>query len=117
MDADGQTHWVKGEIAKKYGALDTANSALGLPTSDERLISGGAYQEFENGNIYWSPVTGARMIKYGAIFDHWGTKGWEQGEFGWPTADQTTIPAGGETVRFENGTISEVNGRIQEERN
>ena len=117
VDADGQTHWVKGEIAKKYGALDTANSALGLPTSDERLISGGAYQEFENGNIYWSPVTGARMIKDGAIFDHWGTKGWEQGEFGWPTADQTTIPAGGETVRFENGAISEVNGRIQEERN
>ncbi|QGU05717.1 alpha/beta hydrolase-fold protein [Corynebacterium comes] len=117
QDKAGQTHSVKGAIAAKYGEMGTANSALGFPTSDERLIRGGAFQEFENGNIYWSAATGAHFIKKGAIFNHWGTKGWEQGEFGWPVADQTTIPAGGETVRFQNGTISEVNGRIQEVRN
>ena len=117
QDPDGGTHWVEGEIAAKYGELDTVNSELGFPTSDERQIPGGAFQEFENGNIYWSAGTGAHVILYGAIFDHWGTTGWEQGEFGWPTTDQTSVPAGGETVTFENGTISEINGRITEERN
>lgn len=116
-NAAGETFPVEGEIARKYGEIDTVNSVLGFPTSGERKVNGGAFQEFENGNIYWSAATGAHVIRYGAIFDHWGTKGWEQGEFGWPTADQAAIPSGGEIVRFQNGTISEVNGRIQEGRN
>lgn len=112
---EGDNHWVRGVIADKYGELDTADSALGFPTSDEKLIRGGAFQEFENGNIYWSPSTGAHVIMYGPIFDAWGARGWEQGEFGFPTADQTSISAGGQVVEFENGTIRQVNGRVEED--
>ncbi|AGF73618.1 alpha/beta hydrolase-fold protein [Corynebacterium halotolerans] len=112
---EGDNHWVRGVIADKYGELGTAESQLGYPTSDERLIEGGAFQEFENGNIYWSPATGAHVIMHGAIFDAWGAAGWEQGEYGFPTADQTSIPAGGQVVEFENGTIRQVNGRIEED--
>ncbi|NLA57132.1 MAG: hypothetical protein GX859_12735 [Corynebacterium humireducens] len=114
---DGRTHWVRGAIAEKYASLKTAESELGFPTSDEKIIRGGAFQEFENGNIYWSAATGAKYIKYGAIFDHWGTKGYEGGEFGYPAADHANVPAGGEVVRFQNGTISQLNGRIVEGRN
>lgn len=117
QDDAGETHFVEGAIAAKYGELDTVNSTLGFPIGNEKLIRGGAFQEFENGNIYWSAASGAHFIKRGAIFQHWGTKNYEQGEFGWPTADQAPISAGGEMVRFQNGTISEVNGRIQEGRN
>ncbi len=112
---EGDNHWVRGLIADKYGELNTVQSTLGFPTSDEKLIRGGAFQEFENGNIYWSPSTGAHVIMYGAIFDAWGEQRWEQGPYGFPTADQTSIPAGGQIVEFENGTIREVNGRIQED--
>ncbi|AKE42126.1 trehalose corynomycolyl transferase C [Corynebacterium kutscheri] len=114
--ADKKNFWVRGEIAKKYGSVDTANSRLGYPTSNEIIIDGGAFQQFEHGNVYWSAKTGAHIIYYGAIFDAWGEKSWERGEYGWPTTDQSVIPAGGETIDFEHGKISQLNGHIVEEK-
>lgn len=113
---DGKANWVRGEIAKKYGELKLMESALGFPVGNEKLIKGGAFQEFQNGYIYWSAKTGAHLIKKGDIFEAWGKKGYEQGEFGFPTADQASIPAGGEVVEFERGLIRQVNGVIQEEK-
>ncbi|AFH91742.1 hypothetical protein A4R63_09875 [Corynebacterium pseudotuberculosis] len=115
-DKDHKNHCVRGEIARKYGEMDTAKSKLGFPTSDEYLIPGGAFQQFEHGNIYWSATTGAHVIYKGAIFDAWGAKKWEQGEYGWPTSDQSSIPAGGEEISFQHGKISEINGRVVEDR-
>lgn len=117
VNPQGEARWVRGVIAARYGELGTADSALGFPTSNERLISGGAFQEFENGNLYWSPRTGAQMIFYGDIFNRWGETRWEQGPYGFPVADQADIPAGGQVVEFENGTIRQLNGDIQEENN
>lgn len=114
---DNKNYWLTGIIGAKYAELDTANSVLGHAKSNEIKVNGGVFQEFEHGNIYWSPSTGAKLIKYGAIFDAWGAKGWEKGEFGWPTADQAGIPAGGEVVEFQHGKISQINGAIKEERN
>ncbi|WP_080791812.1 alpha/beta hydrolase-fold protein [Corynebacterium pacaense] len=110
-----QAFWVRGEIARKYMA-DGVAQTLGFPKGDEKLINGGAFQEFDNGNIYWSESTGAHYIKYGEIFNAWGAKGWEQGEYGWPTTDQSAISAGGESITFQHGTIRQVNGRIEENR-
>ena len=112
---NGDNHFiVHGAIAEKYGEMGTADSALGYPTSNERGITGGFFQEFENGNIYWSPETGAHYILYGDIFDHWGEAGWEQGDFGFPTTDQEAIPAGGNRIDFENGRIEQINGTIRD---
>ena len=94
--------------------MNTAASPLGYPRSNEIAIPGGAFQQFEKGNIYWSPATGAHVIYYGAIFDRWGANRWEQGDFGWPVSDQRDIPAGGRTIDFQNGTISEINGVVNE---
>ncbi|MDO5511257.1 alpha/beta hydrolase-fold protein [Corynebacterium sp.] len=113
-NAAGEARIVHSAIGDKYRELDTVNSELGFPKGSERAIRGGAFQEFDNGNIYWSADTGAHYIKYGAIFSHWGSQGYEQGKFGYPTADHANIPAGGEVVEFRNGTIRQVNGIIQE---
>lgn len=105
---------VFGAIGAKYGEMGTARSDLGFPKSNERKIKGGFFQEFEKGNIYWSPATGAHVIYYGEIFDHWGKHGWEQGRFGWPTSDMKEIPSGGLTITFQNGTLEQIFGRVRE---
>lgn len=114
---DGSHAVVHGAIGAKYKELGAAESELGFPVGGERAIKGGFFQEFDNGNIYWSAASGAHYILKGNIFDAWGAKGYEQGEYGWPTADFATIPAGGLEQKFQNGTIREVFGRIQEDKN
>ncbi|KAB1554220.1 hypothetical protein F7232_04460 [Corynebacterium sp. 319] len=116
-DRDGNFHYVEGKIAEKYMKLGGPTSDLGWPKSNEILINGGAFSQFEKGNIYWTHKTGAQKIMYGPIFDKWGEHRWEQGEYGWPTADFAAIPAGGNEQKFQNGTIREINGRIEEQRN
>lgn len=111
---DGKTHFiVHGAIGAKYGEMDTANSVLGYPTSEEIKINGGAFQAFEHGNIYWSPRTGAHFVLYGGIFDEWGKTKWEQGELGWPTTDTEEIAAGGNKQSFEHGTLTETFGMVR----
>ncbi|APT89661.1 hypothetical protein CFRA_10965 [Corynebacterium frankenforstense DSM 45800] len=114
-DKAGKNYWVRGLIAKKYGEMDGPGSELGFPKSNEYLIKGGAFQEFENGNIYWSPDTGAHFIRYGGIFDAWGKHQWEQGKYGYPTEDHKNLPGGGESVSFEHGRISQSNGVVKED--
>lgn len=114
-DNKGDNYWLRGLIGERYGQMGGPNSPLGFPTSDEKLIPGGAFQEFEHGNLYWSPSTGAHFILKGAIFNAWGEQRWERGEFGYPTTDQEAIPSGGQTIDFQHGTIREVNGRIEKE--
>ena len=111
---DNTHHIVHGKIGEKYGELGTATSQLGYPTSDEIAIRGGAFQQFEKGNIYWSPATGAHVIYYGDIFNEWGKNGWEQGRFGWPVKDMSAIPAGGLTIQFQNGSLDQINGVVVE---
>ena len=115
---DAKKHYmVFGAIGAKYGELGGASSDLGYPKGNEKKIKGGFFQEFEKGNIYWSPKTGAHVIYYGAIFDHWGKNGWEQGKFGWPTSDMKEIPTGGLTINFENGGLDQIFGQVRERKN
>lgn len=115
-DAKGKVAYVRGEIAKKYQSLGAQASDLGYPISEEvSLANGGAFSRFENGYIYFSPKTGAKVIKNGAIFDAWGQEGYEHGNLGFPIKDQSDIPAGGREVVFENGVIREVNGHIEKQ--
>lgn len=110
----GQTAVVHGAIGAKYKEYGSASSALGFPTASEKPLQGGAFQEFEHGNIYWSPRTGAHVILHGEIFDRWGANGWENGKYGYPTEDYAEIPSGGLIQKFEHGEISKVFGMIQE---
>ena len=112
-DKDNKTNYVQGKIAEKYLQLGGATSKLGIPKSGELAIKGGRFSEFEHGNIYWSPFTGAHVIYYGNVFDEWGKRGWEQGKLGYPISDHEDIPAGGTQIKFQHGEIREVNGRVE----
>ena len=109
---DGKNFLVFGKIGEKYGEMGAATSALGFPTGNEIAIKGGFFQQFEKGNIYWSPQSGGHAIFYGDIFNEWGKRGYEQGELGWPVKDMEKIQAGGLTIDFRRGTIEQVNGNV-----
>ena len=109
---DKTAHVVHGRIGAKYKEMGGANSAAGAPRGGEKKLKDGAFQEFENGNIYWSPSTGAHFIPYGEIFTNWGDNGYENGKYGYPTSDQNDIPAGGLSQDFENGTIRQIMGVV-----
>jgi hypothetical protein len=93
-----------GAINEKYGQLGYEGS-IGLPTTDEQATptKPGAYNHFTGGSIYWSPATGAHLIK-GTIRDKWAAMGWERGDMGFPTTDELTTPNGkGKYNHFQNG--------------
>ena len=51
----GQTYFVSGLILQRYNALGGPGGDYGMPTSDE-FVSGGTHQQnFEGGNMTWSP--------------------------------------------------------------
>ncbi|OXM99724.1 LGFP repeat-containing protein [Bifidobacterium vansinderenii] len=94
---------VKGAILGKYGDLKWEQGKLGFPTSDERSLNGGASQSFQNGQIHWSPATGAHAT-FGAVQGYWSGTGWENGWLGYPTGDELAVK-GGVSQTFQNGTV------------
>ncbi|WP_432489590.1 LGFP repeat-containing protein [Kineococcus sp. SYSU DK018] len=110
---DGSIYWspatgaweVHGAIRDTWGRTGWEGGPLGFPRTNEvRTPDGrGAYNVFEGGSIYWSPVTGAHVVR-GAIRDAWGDYGWEGGPFGYPTSSEFDIP-GGKRTNFQNGWI------------
>lgn len=104
-------HEVHGSIRQAWAASGWENGVLGYPTTDEtRTPNGrGVYNHFarnhDDGSIYWSPATGAHMVR-GVIRIAWGALGYENGFLGFPTRDQTTAPDGqGSYTYFEGGSI------------
>ncbi len=103
---------VQGLIMQKYGQLGFENSWLGFPRSSERgpIRDNGRFNEFQGGNIYWSVLSGAWPIKYGPIFDAWGSQGYEGGRLGYPVGEERPIP-GGTQQDFQFGNITLVGGQ------
>ncbi len=98
-------HLVQGLILGKYSQLGYEDSPFGFPTSDEIGIKDfGRMTRFEGGNIYWSPLSGAWGVRNGAVMDAWGALGFENGQLGFPTGDETQIP-GGTQQSFQGGTV------------
>lgn len=113
---DSASFIVLGDIAALYLDSDGPDGPLGMPLEPEvTLDDGGVMQRFAGGSVYWSEDTGAHVVPEGAIMDHWGEAGWENGEFGLPTGPQEQIPAGGREQEFQGGWIREINGTIEEE--
>ncbi|WP_345712531.1 N-acetylmuramoyl-L-alanine amidase, partial [Kineococcus glutinatus] len=109
--AGGSIYWsqatgaqiVKGAIRDKWAALGWENSPLGFPTRDEGPAIGGAYSHFQGGSIYWSPRTGAHVVR-GAIRDKWTSLGWERSFLGFPVTDEVVLPKGAFT-HFQGGSV------------
>lgn len=80
-------------VAYTENGLDSG--ALGLPTSDEISISGGALQRFQNNSsIYWNGPLGKGFVTRGGIGDRFESLGGSGGVLGFPKANEVTISAG-----------------------
>jgi hypothetical protein len=80
---------------------------LGYPITDETGTPDGIghYNHFQNGSIYWTPLTGAFEV-HGAIRDRWSSLGWERSALGYPISDETDeVDGSGRFNVFEHGTI------------
>ena len=83
---------------------------LGFPSSDERRVSGGAYQLFRNGTkqnkVLWTSRTGAHAVQEnGAIGQAWKSADMERG-WGWPTTSEYRASNGEVQQRFSKGVTA-----------
>ncbi|MFC2757458.1 glucosaminidase domain-containing protein, partial [Propionibacterium acidifaciens] len=100
-------HATRGAIRDEWRATGWENGPLGYPTTDEicGLRNGGCYQDFQNGQIHWSPGSGAHATR-GAIRDEWRATGWENGPLGYPTTDEVCgLRNGGCYQTYQDGSI------------
>jgi hypothetical protein len=101
-------HEVQGLIMAHYAQLGGATGVLGFPTADEAASgpagSGGRFSQFQVGNMYWTPPTGAHEVQ-GVILGHYLQLGGPSGVLGFPTSDETASPAGGRMNTFQVGDI------------
>jgi lysophospholipase L1-like esterase len=97
---------VTGAIREKWATLGWENSYLGFPTTSEIPLvrSGGRVQHFSGGSAYWTPATGAHVVR-GAIQGTWAATGYEWGNLGYPTTDEYDVP-GGKRSDFQFGSIT-----------
>ncbi|QXG77175.1 family 43 glycosylhydrolase [Modestobacter sp. L9-4] len=98
------THVVRGLIRSAWAASGWQAGPLGYPTTDELPLRNGAVTHFQGGSVYWSPATGAHVVR-GAIRDVWAASGWEAGPVGYPTTDELALPGGAAVSHFERGSV------------
>lgn len=94
-------------IQDKYQMLGGSAGPLGAAVGPERcgLAGGGCYQDFQRGQIHWTPGTGARAT-WGAIGTAWQQQGWEQGGLGYPASDEVCgLVRSGCYQTFQGGQI------------
>lgn len=111
---DGKAFALTGETATLWERLGALESEVGLPVEETRNVGGGQITKFARGMIYDHPASGAYYVPFGEIFDYWGRNGYEGGKFGWPVSGLQRIPAGGEFITFQHGTIQQINGVVSE---
>jgi uncharacterized protein with LGFP repeats len=104
---------VQGAILRKYQSLGGSDGPLGLPIGDEQPAPNGGWRQiFAGGAVYWSPQTGAHIVR-GAIRSSWEYEyGGTGGPLGYPINDEHPI-AGGWQSRFQHGTITYTNGQLR----
>jgi len=76
-------HAVYGGIAARYQALGGPAGVLGLPTTSERDVPGGRGNDFQGGQVLWSPATGAHAV-HGEVWRDYVTSGGPAGPLGLP---------------------------------
>jgi len=100
-------HVMGGPVYTRWAATGWENSPLGLPTTDLAVLPDrvGLFQHFQQGSIYYTPTTGARVVLT-PLRSAWAATGWERGPLGYPVSDQAASPGGtGQTVVFQGGSV------------
>lgn len=100
-------HSVSGAIQDKWAATGWETN-LGYPVTDQTcgLRGHGCAQQFSNNAaIYWTPSTGAHLVR-GGIRGTWAALGWENGRLGYPTTDELCgLVRGGCSEQFQGGSV------------
>ncbi len=102
----GGVRLVLGGILERYLAAG-GPAVLGAPVTDDAPVPGGrgAFVRFQEGDVYWSPETGAQLVR-GEILTAWRNAGGATGRLGFPTTSDARTPEGrGFVVRFEGGDV------------
>ena len=101
-------HAVGGAINERYWLLDGSAGPLGLPLSSEFGLPApayGFYQNFERGNVYWTPALGAHAV-LGEVFRRYAAMGYERSWLGLPVTDEQPTPRKrGAYSHFQGGSI------------
>ena len=86
---------VKGRIKDRWANQGWETGELGYPTTSESSPPDGVgrFNHFQNGSIYWTPVTGPQVVK-GRIRDYWASRGWETGPHGYPINEEYAVDGG-----------------------
>lgn len=103
--SNGHAQQIGGAIRDKWGTLGWENGSLRYPTTRELNTrrSGGKFNRFEGGNVYWSSETGTHPV-WGRILEIWGSSDYEVGYLGFPTSDEYDFN-GGKAQDFQGGRI------------
>jgi hypothetical protein len=93
----------------------TTTGPLGasLGAAQGGLARGGYHREFQNGDIYWSPTTGAWVVLDGLIRNDWVRIGAETSGLGYPISDTFCgLVDGGCGQHFEGGALYSHNSSV-----
>ena len=100
-------HAVAGDVGASWSARGWETGTLGYPTTELfcGLTPAGCFQDFQGGSLYWSPSTGAHLVR-NAIRSAWGANGWESGWLGYPVSDEVCgLRDAGCFNHFQGGSI------------
>jgi hypothetical protein len=102
---------VYGDILDRYRDLGGPTGELGFPVADETDAGDGvgrvgSFAEAGGAAIYWSPATGAHLVK-DKVLDAYKASGAVTGPFGYPTTDMTN-ESGVEANSFAGPTGTEI---------
>lgn len=97
-------HAIWGGILAKYKAMGGSGGNLGMPTSSEHDVPGGRRNTFSNGQIVWSPGTGAVAV-WGGIGERYAGLGSSGGPLGLPTREEADAAGLGRWAAFAGGRI------------
>ena len=94
-----RTAWLNSGAEKGPLAYPTTGVVTGL-------VNGGTYQNYQNGAIIWSEVTGAQLSPNGPVRSAWLNSGAEKGPLAYPTTGVVTgLVNGGTYQNYQNGAI------------
>ena len=94
---------IRGALLERYEAAGGPR-VIGFPVADERTTArSGAAVDLTGGAVYWSPATGARVVRGDilATYRRWGA---EAGALGYPTGDDQAYASGFRTT-FQGGHV------------
>lgn len=97
-------------IYRRYTDAKETPLALVAPAAPAEALDGGKKQDFVDGTVFWSPATGAQIVR-GQILATYLDNGGPGGRLGWPVGDET---ADGPVIfsDFQHGQIRLEDGSI-----